>query len=516
MKIPTPSELGLPEKFENWRPVQEEALRVIITSKKRAPAACQPTGSGKSAVNVGLAVMSKKSTCIVTYSRGLMNQMMDDFPDMITCLFGRDNYPCIFRDEYSCEKGYAASCPFRGTPQCPSSQAEMRAACSPIVVTNYAKWIAARLYGQGMDHFEQVIFDEAHYAPEALANAMQTILHHKEIEERLSVDFPTIERDSMLTWKLWAIRVKKEAEYEMQLAQEKIRNNPNARATWIHDFTHLRNLVRRLTIIATASPQNWVVDEIKGGFQFDPIRPGRYAEGMLLLRMERIIAVSATIRPKTLNMIGLGKDSFDFWEFPSDFDPKDSPIYYVPTQRVDSKHPDNSFLWILHDQIASKHREVKGITHTVSFARRDEVMGHSRFSGSMIVNEKGNPPTEVIEQFYAAGPGTILVSPSVGTGYDFPGQYCEWQFLAKIPFEPPSKIVKARDADDPEYRGYKAMQTMEQTFGRGNRFKGDRCSNFMGDDNLKWFLPRFVHLASNNFQKRFKAVAILPPALPKM
>ena len=30
--------------------------------------------------------------------------------------------------------------------------------------------------------------------------------------------------------------------------------------------------------------------------------------------------------------------------------------------------------------------------------------------------------------------GTVLVSPSVSTGYDFPGRECEWQFICKVPF----------------------------------------------------------------------------------
>jgi Rad3-related DNA helicase len=82
--------------------------------------------------------------------------------------------------------------------------------------------------------------------------------------------------------------------------------------------------------------------------------------------------------------------------------------------------------------------------------------------------------------------------------------------MCKIPFPPPSKIVKAREAADPEYRSYQAMQTMVQCFGRGMRSKSDACENFIFDDHLEWFKPKFAHLAPSSFHAFFKKVAVLP------
>ena len=66
-----------------------------------------------------------------------------------------------------------------------------------------------------------------------------------------------------------------------------------------------------------ANDKQWVVEEVKEGFQFDPIAPGRYAEGVLLLGIPKIIVVSATLRPKTMYMMGIGKENFEFKEFDS-------------------------------------------------------------------------------------------------------------------------------------------------------------------------------------------------------
>ena len=129
----------------------------------------------------------------------------------------------------------------------------------------------------------------------------------------------------------------------------------------------------------------------------------------------------------------------------------------------------------------------------------------------MYVNSKGIPATSMVEIFRASKPGTILVSPSVGTGYDFPGKDCEYQFLCKIPFpDGRTKFNKARTQDDPEYGAYQAAQTMVQAFGRGMRSKEDQCEGFICDDHLQWFLPRFRHLVPNSFYRLFKRVDVLP------
>ena len=514
-KIPSPAELGLPAKFDRYRSGQEEAIRMMVDSPERVVSLCQPTGAGKSLVVIVAAILSKEPTCIVTSTRSLQDQYMNDFAGVgLVDLRGRSNYECQMKHGYTCEDGYSAMCPYRGTVACSCSQAEMRAATSSLVITNYDKWTSAKKYGQGMQHFKRVVFDEAHNAPQAIARAMQVTLNSQEIEDGLKCPFPRGSKaDEMYEWRLWASAARVMAEQAMQIALARITGVVDVKKSWVKHYTHMRNLVRRLAIIATARVNEWVVEQVDQGYQFDPIRLGRYGEAALLLRMPKVIMLSATLRPKTLFMCGIGAKDFMFEEFASDFDPARCPIYYVPTMRVDSRAGDLGLLWAKLDQIIAKRRDRKGVIHTVSYARRDEIAQRSRFFESMIVNPKGEPPTETIEYFRAQGPGAILVSPSVGEGQDFAGDDCRWQFLAKIPFEPPSKIVKAREADDKEYRGYQSMQKMVQAFGRGMRSRDDYCENFIGDEHLSWFLPKYAHLAPKSFHGFFKRVEVLPRPL---
>lgn len=515
MNLPSPREVGLPDKYTEWRPSQEDALHRLLSSTKRVKVLSMPVGSGKTAVVITYAVITKVPTCIVTENRGLQDQYLADGRGCgMVDIRGRHNYTCDMREDYTCEEGHAARCPYKGTVACPSSAAEMRAAISLLVVTNYSKWTASRKFGKGMDHFKQVVFDEGHTAVDAVGRAMQVILHHREIEETLGIDFPRI-TDDMLIWKSWASEARAVAELKMLIMQHKLAGLTDPKAAWVRHYTHMRLLSRRLAILTLAKPVDWVVEESPAGFHFDPVRPGRYTEPALFMRVPSVVLISATIRPKTLYLLGQKKETFDYWEFDSDFDPRRCPIYYIPVMRVDY-HVDNlSPLWLKLDQIAARRTDRKGIVQSISFVRRDEVMARSRFASEMLINPKGEAPTEMLALFDQAGPGTILVSPSVGSGYDFAFTKAEWQFICKIPFPPPSKILKARTADDREYPYYVAWNKLAQIVGRLMRDKKDRGESFICDMHMEWFI-KYSYLAPKTFKLFFKRVEYVPPPPPKL
>jgi Rad3-related DNA helicase len=500
----------MPAKFERWRPAQEEALQFLLRSTKRAKAPSMPTGSGKTAVYVGHSLITREPTAFVTENIGLMDQLLEDFRDCgMVSLMGKRRYTCDLKPEYTCEDGHAARCPKKGTIGCPLSHAEMAAAVSPLVVTNYDKWTSSRKFGQGMAHFTKVVFDEGHLAPEALARAMQVVLSHHEIEEVLGVDFPK-QREEMVDWKYWASWVRAEAEEQM-IAAKALITGPDPKPTYVRKYMHLRNLCKRLATIATCQPQNWVCDELEKGFQFDPVKVARYSESTLLLRVPNIIVISATLRPKTLYMLGLGRESFDFLELGSDFDPKDCPIYYIPTMRVDSRirGPLPPLDKAGADCVCSTGPEGYCPHHQLCEARC--------YSGPQPVcalhdcQPQGGSLHRDRDGLQGCRARRHPCQPSVGAGFDFPGRDCEWQFVCKIPFpDSRSKIVRARQEDDKEYGPYQAINKLVQIFGRGARFKGDRCENFIGDMHLDWFLPRYGHLAPKSFHGFFKRIDILP------
>lgn len=518
--IPTPNECGLPDQFTRWRSTQEQALDFLLHCDKRVKALCVPCGGGKSPLVIGHALHSHKPTAIVTFSRALQSQYMELYESCgMVDLRGRSNYPCGAKPgviDYTCEHGYATGCPFKGTHHCPASHAEMRAATSWLVVTNYEKWIHSRKYGMGLSHIERVVFDEGHESFNALAKAMQVVLSQHEIEEVLKIDFPRqSEAEFFATWTTWAATAKDVARRKMLALQSRL-HEKDPKASWAKAYAHLRNLTRRLAVLATANPFNWVVEEIYKGYQFDPIAPGRYAESALLLKVPDVTFISATLIPKTLYMIGIAQSQFEMVDYPSEFDPARCPIYYVPTMRVDSKAPNLGPLWARLDQFAARRRDRNGLVQTISFQRREEAMRWSRLlqeaqdKGKLFYNERGEPPTETIASFVESYPGAILVSPSIGQGFDFRMQQAEWQMVCKIPFPPPSKVLAARTEQDKDHPYYLAWQKLVQICGRVMRDHADQGETLLCDDHIQWF-SRYRYLAPKSFTQFFKEVPVLPP-----
>lgn len=514
--VPTPHEIGLPAKFSKWRNGQSDAIHSSMVSDKRFDVVCAPTGFGKSPCYVAMALLSGGRACIVTSTKGLQEQLMDDFgPIGLVDIRGKANYQCASRPGWTCEDGHSGGCTKRGSSSCCYSAAYNAARTSRLVVTNYKYWIAVHKYGLGLGKFDIVIFDEAHGCLNELADSLQVRISHHEVEEMLGSNFPaTSESDDGSGWKCWASHLRVDAEAYCANKLADIGGSRNARPSLLREYNHGRNLVRKLAIIALMRACDWVWEEQDWGWQFDPVRTAKYAESYLFMRIPKVMLTSATVRPRTLNLLGVKTDNIAFHDYPSSFPPERSPVYQVPAARVDFRLTDHR-AWVLRmDQIMGTRLNRKGIIHTVSFARRDEVIRNSKYREFMISNWDGEPVDAMVKRFKVTPPPAILVSPSVMTGYDFPASECRFQIIGKVPFpDSRSKVIKARQKADNSYGPYAAMQNLVQACGRGCRSEDDWCESAIVDDHAAWFVPKFAEMAPKSFRERYTPVCSIPRPL---
>jgi Rad3-related DNA helicase len=182
--------------------------------------------------------------------------------------------------------------------------------------------------------------------------------------------------------------------------------------------------------------------------------------------------------------------------------------------------PEQMTFWVLRaDQIIRGRLDRKGIFHTVSFRRRDLVTRESEFASIMLSNSsyrvQGSSATtaRIVEQFKAASPPRVLVSPSLSTGYDFPYRECEYQIIGKIPFpDTQGRIMKVRHQQDPGYTSYIAIQELVQSWGRGMRAADDQCETFVLDDHIGWFIRKNSRDIPAWFKECYQRVDAVPPA----
>lgn len=515
----SPGEVGLPPKIGSWRAGQAEVIEEGIMNEKRVFSPCAGTGFGKTGFYVGQALLEGGRTVFVVQNNGLLDQLYDDFKSIgLVTIKGKSNYVCGGGVDWTCRDGHAGGCTLKGSNLCPHTKAYNAARTKPLVATNYKLWIAVHKYGLGLGRIDRVVFDEAQSCPNELADSLTVPLSYHEME-MLKSDFPVGRRkDSSNEWKVWATKQRILAQEKFNQQQNKVRSSRDPKRSWIQDLHHYRNMVQKFSMVATMRPGDWVWEESEQGFTFDPIKFGRYAESRLLLKIPKITMTSATIRPKTAHMLHIKKEDLNFQEIPSSFPAWRSPIYSVPTMRVDRRSSDYSMLVIRADQVMGPrlNADRNGLIYVSSFGYRDVIYHKSFYGGSrgrILSHFDGDPASMAVKRFKKMG--GVLISPSISTGYDFPDDECRFTIMTKIPWLPTnSKIVKARQELDKDFGAYHAFQKIIQFVGRGDRSEDDWCENFILDDHFsQWFFKAFGYLAPQSFKDRYREVLAVPRML---
>lgn len=509
MTLPPPSAVLNSSKFSSWFPGQEELVGIFLRwlkSDKRFMCANVPTGFGKSMIAQYTSWINGKTCVYITNTKALQDQLFEDFSHLgMVDVRGQNSYECIARPPVTVDRGVCHSnggrCSVKG--QCSYYNAIDQAKVSKLVVTNYAYWLSQNFYSDGFSPKDQdppqlVIMDEAHLAGSALESHITINLSPADLAE-LGMDNFGIDWQ----WDQWQ---EKAGEMSAILAkridelEEEIKVDPQDGKTRRH-----RNLTRLCRWMQQIyhSKVEWIVDSNQEGVVICPLWPRDYKERLFI--GEKILLMSATLTKKSIEKLGIDED-YEWIDWPSPFDPAKSPIYHIDTLRVEYRiPPENMGIWARRiDQIIEGRLDRKGIISTTSYDRADLLLRHTDFAHLMVSHKRGN--TEIgraVGQFRAASAPSVLVSPAITSGWDFPGEDCEYIIIGKVPFiSAQGKLVKARQADDPEWVYFLAMETMVQVAGRATRNTEDTCEVFIMDNNWTWFWRKYKHFAARWFQDR--------------
>lgn len=537
--LPAPPLIGLPEKFPVWRPGQAEAVLRALDSDRRFVVLGMPTGFGKSLTYMAAGLLHDPAI-VLTSTKGLQNQLLSDFGESgVRDIRGMNNYECLegqsgtlFKtsdrtvtcDEGPCLSGWECHLAKAG---CTYFDARRGAASSHIPITNYAYWMGINGAGTGepdkkppLGYRGRLILDEAHAAIDELSDYLAVEIGFWEIEGVLGAGWPR-SGCPMEEWRQWARTLAAGVEAEVTTLSADVRTGRTDRRA-LSRLRELRDLGRRLGTVATARGQ-WVVEEARDRrgrkvVRFDPVWPGEYAEGSLFLNTPKVVLTSATIRPKTLELLGIPEDQYEFIEYASSFPISRRPFIWCPTVRVRyDMDPGSARQWASKiDAIIRQRPDRRGVVHTVSYSRADYLRRYSEHSRRLIFHDSSRELHGAIEQFLKvpAASGPVLVSPSIGTGFDFPGDACRFQIIGKVPFPSTQSIVlKARQERDPDYFAYVAAQNLVQMAGRGMRSPDDWCETIIVDDNWSWFRSKYKDFMPKWFLDSCKKSIGLPEPL---
>jgi ATP-dependent DNA helicase DinG len=386
--------------------------------------------------------------------------MVDQWPGLVD-IRGMGNYECVAAspggefydksdtsfgqrsvtmcDEAPCTAGI--QCGRRGGG-CTYFDARRTAEASQLVITNYSYWMHIHKYGDGLGKFDMLILDEAHDAPEELASFVSVTLTSADMVLIKGDPYLLDPSNDMQHWKdqagYWLGTVSLRIEVLQEDIKERRSTYQRVSRADMNELRKLKTVEGKLAQLASASGE-WVLEYRSGRngrreVQFDPIWPQAYSEQYLFLNIPKVVLSSATIRPKTLEILGIPDEAAEFREYPSTFPVERRPVIHVTTAAMSMKANDAQRAeWHSRmDQIIRWRQDRKGIIHTVSYDRAQKIAAESEFRHMMMLNDSAST-RDTVREFKERQDPCILVSPSVTTGYDFPYEECEYVIISKVP-----------------------------------------------------------------------------------
>jgi Rad3-related DNA helicase len=547
-----PTDLGLPEKFTEFRPHQAELAFEVAQSSARFSLLSAPTGTGKTIVCATVArLMDVKRTLVLVGTKGLQAQWAHDFQTLgLVDIKGQSNYKCLALNRGGELESYGAPgttcndapckvgvyCSLKHVSGCLYYDTVKAASRASIVVTNYAYWLTIGRHADplAIGQFDLLVCDEAHDADSWLSDACVVNLKKDEVRSLLSLALPPID-EGVAVWAEWA-REAAIIAAERCVALKAELSEPGAwrggqRRTATRNLLKLTSLRRDLDELALAhawrageGPEkdlrlpgmqvDWVAQHTDQGAKFTPVWAHPYAESYLFRGVKKVVLSSATLTPSITKYLGIPNEESEWHESRSWFDPRRRPVIYVPTTRVDMRMNEGQVRqWINKiDTVVGARLDRKGIIATVSYARANEILKRSKHAGVMMTHSSRDT-RQVVEEFKGADAPRVLVSPAMVEGWDFPGSQCNYIIIAKLPFgDGRDPVEKARRKSDKEWSNYTTALTLVQTCGRGKRSEDDLCEIFIIDDHWVWFkrstpFPKW-------FQVAWKEFATVPKPLP--
>jgi len=411
----SPKDFNLPAKFETWRKTQIEGVQAVLDSKHPITVLSQSTGSGKSAIPPMIGELSDQRVVVLTATKGLQDQYGKDFgPCGMADMRGVANYKCHSGDErnkkgwWTCDRGIDEDCNLYGTPLCQYSEALTAFRASPLGVTNYQFWMHSRRASKGsLGNVGILVCDEAHAIFDQISDFVAIHISYVEAPLPMPIDRKGgLELDG---WKRWAVLSRKAL--KRAHGQEE-------------DTDTDKDLDNRLWWISTLTQGEWVWEADEKGITFECIWPGKYVRSNLFSGVPRIVMLSGTVRPYTLQLLGVPKSEYEFKEWPRVFPLNRMPFIHIPTVKMTWRTDEDELKVMVArvDQIIEDRLDRKGIIQTKSYERAAFIQRHSQYARLMILNNDARETSAKAEEFRRSAPPRVLVSPSFSTGWDFP--YC--------------------------------------------------------------------------------------------
>jgi Rad3-related DNA helicase len=510
---------------KTFRPQQESTIDFLCNSDARIRIIQASTGFGKSLVGMITGAYYGQFTYLVS-SKQLQDQLESDFPEVVV-MKGRNNYSCTKFPMLSAAECLHTSqdpCKYKHV-QCPYESAKKRAMSAKYRVLNYHYFLNEVNYVGKFSENTLLICDEADLLEFLLTDFICLKIPGKLIKE-LNIKYPkyktTQSENALEEWSVWAeTEAKPKISNELSKVEDEISmyygNGGDDIKKLIRKKQQLSGAIERLNIFLTHVDDDWLYEESTFGqnkkykdYPTITFKPTWLTESLahnyFFSHSRHVIFMSATFPPRLVmsKLFGCPPDQFQLKDIPSPYAIENRKIILNPAADMTYKKFDKEVYKLIEKikEIISKHKNQKGIIHTVSYKLNKLIV--DTINNPRLITHDNKNRAEVIDRFKYSDKPLILVSPSITRGVDFPAEQCEFQICAKAPFKSlGDKLTNSRvHSSKIGNLWYKAITAQEviQSCGRGVRSSTDKCITYMLDkqicdlilDNRKLFPGYFL------------------------
>lgn len=449
---------------------------------------------------------------ILTVSKVLQDQYVDDFSDRIMSFKGKSNYRCAVDANFDCS---FAPCTFDNTIKkncqasklCPYYFEQENSAMSKCNALNYSVFfnlpehVAAR---------QLLVFDEASELEKELVSAFSIELDTKFLRETCGV---IVRKPSdpkrMGGWVNDTATALTEA---MQVAKKKFTDSGKKDRVQMTKYKYMDQLNAKLSRInEDLNSTEFVVSEEADGriIKIQPIYVGHIFR-RVTKQSSHIVLMSATIIDvkEYAKNIGLKEDEYEFIDIPSTFDPAKSPIrlgkkMFLSQKNLQEKLPD---IRDMIQRILLAHPNEKGLIHSHTM-KITEYLQENLGARRCLFRTADKKNEEILIEHIQTKAPTVLVSPSMTHGVDLKGDLAKFQIIIKAPFAPLGDPRIARLAkENPQWYKDQMLSTVIQACGRGSRNETDECITYIIDGVLSSSLEEARDILPPDFVARMDVV----------
>ncbi len=480
------------------------------------------TGIGKSAIATTLASMYEDSY-ILTMTKQLQNQYLNDFSSMLVEIKGRGNYKCNYKG--SCDFCIKSEYNLAKCKDCDYLTALKRAGDAENVLTNYDYFYHAVVSNNVLNHRELLILDEAHNLERKMLALSSSELNREYIATKFGLDIfePIIGRTKSINY------LKKEPDYWMDLCDElsekcgesikeiegehkkdvqvtldEFESDPDKFSNFNYiEKQKLEADAKLFNSIKLGLEANELIidvpdnDSIKNdkmdiSAEFKPYSVVDETNNLLKLGNIRIF-LTGTLGSKEKfcqwNNIDVDKTFYIYQKSP--FDVSKRPIYpdfigSMSGKRGNAPRWKNKKAILKIKEILDEHSNQKGVIHTSSNEQAFWIIENLKGYNFAFVG--GKDRNKILKEFSETDENIVLIGASIKDGVDFKGDLCRFQIIFKIPYPQLNEQVKYRKKLDPKWYYYQAVMSLMQAYGRGIRDKDDWCVMYIIDsDFIKLF-----------------------------